>query len=89
MKKSFYIAIIAILSLAACNKTKDSNTETSSAVSTVEQDSIDKEHGHSHDPSGNNTPIIKEDSAANAAVPMNQPPVINQDSADKAHGHKH
>ncbi len=85
MKKSFIIAAFAALTLVACNNSEKSSSDTSTETApaaTINQDSIDKEHGHSHDPNGGHTaPTVKQDSVT--ATP------VNQDSIDKAHGHKH
>lgn len=73
------------ITLVACNNNEksfsDTSTETAPAK-TVNQDSIDKAHGHSHDLNeGHTAPAVKQDSVTTAPV--------NQDSIDKAHGHKH
>ena len=85
MKKSFIIAAFAAFTLVACNtneKKSSDNTDQVTPVETANQDSIDKAHGHSHDPSGNHTaPAAKADSSTVAP--------LKQDSIDKAHGHKH
>ena len=87
MKKSFIIAAFAALTFVACNNSgksssDNSNTEQEQSAPAVNQDSIDKAHGHSHDPNGGHTaPAAKQDSSKVAPV--------NQDSIDKAHGHKH
>lgn len=85
MKKSLTIAAFAALTFTACNNSEKSSSDKSNqeqTVSAINQDSIDKAHGHSHDPAaGNQAP-------ADADKALVQPKV-NQDSIKKAHGHKH
>ena len=63
MKKSFIIAAFAALTLTACNNSEKSSTDNnsnsapSSTAPTINQDSIDKAHGHSHD-----APAVNQDS---------------------------
>ncbi|WP_286710418.1 lipoprotein, partial [Sphingobacterium sp. UBA2096] len=53
MKKSFIIAAFAALTLTACNNSEKSSTDNnsssapSSTAPAINQDSIDKAHGHS------------------------------------------
>ena len=77
----------AALAFTACNNSEksssdNSNSEQELTAPAVNQDSIDKAHGHSHDPAGNHTPADSTDKSA-------AQPKVNQDSIDKAHGHKH
>jgi hypothetical protein len=86
-EKIIHYSGFAALTFTACNNSgksssDNSNTEQEQSAPVVNQDSIDKAHGHSHDPNGGHTaPAAKQDSSKVAPV--------NQDSIDKAHGHKH
>lgn len=87
MKKSFIIAAFAALAFTACNNSEKSssdnlNPEQELTAPAVNQDSIDKAHGHSHDPAGNH---LSADSTDKSVAQ----PKVNQDSIDNAHGHKH
>ncbi|MBL7767528.1 MAG: hypothetical protein JNK20_01070 [Flavipsychrobacter sp.] len=78
MKKLLFVFAFASLAFFACNNNETPSSEKDAPASvqsepTINQDSIDKAHGHSHDPAGNHVPA----------------PTVNQDSVDKAHGHKH
>lgn len=89
MKKSFIIAAFAALIFTACNNGGKSSSETSNSeqgqsAPVANQDSIDKAHGHSHDPSGNHAPASQDTTGKTGVQPE-----VNQDSIDKAHGHKH
>ncbi|MCT4317751.1 hypothetical protein [Elizabethkingia anophelis] len=90
MKKSFIIAAFAALIFTACNNSgksssENSNSDMEQSAPAINQDSMDKAHGHSHDPSGNHAPASIQDTTGKAGVQ----PQVNQDSIDKAHGHKH
>lgn len=90
MKKSFIIAAFAALTFTACNNSEKSSSDKSNpeqelSSPAVNQDSIDKAHGHSHDPAGNHTPVESQDSTEKSLVQ----PKVNQDSIYNAHGHKH
>ncbi len=90
MKKSFIIAAFAALTFTACNNSgksscDNSNPEQEQLAPAVNQDSIDKAHGHSHEPADNQAPVINQDSTDKSPVEPN----VNQDSLDKNHGHKH
>ncbi|MBU7571014.1 MAG: hypothetical protein KAF41_10250, partial [Flavobacterium sp.] len=62
-------AAFAALPFTACNTNeksssdKNSNSEQPLTTPAVNQDSIDKAHGHSHDPAaGNQAPVVNQDS---------------------------
>ncbi|QRQ62314.1 MULTISPECIES: hypothetical protein [Sphingobacterium] len=82
MKNSFYIAVCTALIFTSCANNSKSTSDNPSTTESVNQDSIDKAHGHSHDPSGGHT-------SATPAQDSSTTKVVNQDSIDKAHGHKH
>ncbi|HQS25136.1 hypothetical protein [Sediminibacterium sp.] len=85
MKKIFFSVAIAALTFTACDNNENSTTTNTSEIPlarSVNQDSIDKAHGHSHDPQGENKVIeVKPDTVKILTE--------KQDSIDKIHGHKH
>lgn len=89
MKKLFFIAAIAAITLTACNKSKNSDNETLQPEASISQDSIDSAHGHSHDPSANEDIVLEKAKVENSQEQSEQQSVVGQDSIDKAHGHKH
>lgn len=62
MNKSFFIAAIAVLTFVGRTNKKNSDTKTSDPIPTVNQDSADTAHGHSHNPSSSQTKDVEQDS---------------------------
>lgn len=62
MNKSFFIAAIAVLTFVGCTNKKTSDTKTLDPISTVNQDSVDTAHGHSHNPSSSQAKDVEQDS---------------------------
>lgn len=89
MKKLFFIAAIAAITLTACNKSKSSDNEILQPDTSSIQDSIDSAHGHSHDPSASEDPVLENANIENSQQQSEQQSIVGQDSIDKAHGHKH
>jgi len=96
MKKSLLIIAFAALTFIACSNNGNSANEQSDSaqsVPAINQDSIDKAHGHSHDPASKSKTAAeaKQDSIDKAHGHSHDPAGkhVNQDSIDKAHGHKH
>lgn len=91
MKKTFInVTLFALLSLSACTDSNkpnsvNSGSEQENSTKSLNQDSIDKAHGHSHEPVTNQEISIQKDSGTKGNIQ----PKANQDSIDKAHGHKH
>ncbi|MFN8414839.1 MAG: hypothetical protein U0U66_00760 [Cytophagaceae bacterium] len=88
MKKLLSIVAFAAIIFSACNR----NEKPSADGQQINQDSIDKLHGHSHEPEHKHV-IVNQDSIDQAHghshdVSGNDV-IINQDSIDKAHGHSH
>lgn len=66
MTKSFFIAATAVLTFVACTNKKNADLQNSTSIPTVNQDSIEAAHGHSHTPSRTQAKEVSLDSTDKA-----------------------